>query len=58
MRVNITIEEIRTLLLFAEKKPEAPVTLHIEDVGGIGNVFQVSKTWDSEKTNITNYGAW
>lgn len=59
-RFNITLEELEQAVEYAKKHGVSEfntITMHISPSSGIINVIEISSEYNTEKTNITNYGA-
>jgi len=57
-KFNITLDELEKAVEFARANEGSTVTIENRDDNGIGNNILISKDWDSEQTDITNYGSW
>lgn len=57
MKFNITVQELKAALQFAEDNDKQTVTLCLKDAG-ISHVITVATDWDSKQEDITDYGAW
>jgi len=60
-KFNITLSELENAVEFAKVNGRSEfktVTIENREDNGIGNNVLISKDWDSEQTDITNYGSW
>jgi len=56
-KINVNLEELEKAVEYA-KEHGPTITLQYNNTGKIGNTVGISKNFDSEITDITNYGCW
>ena len=60
-KVNIDLKTLETLVKYAKLNgvtEHKTITVTYSSVSGIGTATFISSTWDSERTDVTNYEVW
>jgi len=57
MKFNLPKTEVEAILKYMQDNNLNCVTVERKE-GGIGGLTLVSKDWDSEQEDITDYGSW
>lgn len=61
MKFNISLRELIRAIDFAAENGRSEhmtITMEVRDKNGIGNNVLVSKDYDGEQKDITDYGSW